>query len=283
MSLKSSYFSFILLGFIAFQVPLSTSQAQTSHDIVFQMLKAIDEVKTVKYTLNITERIGGALRSTSSQVKLQRFPRKLYFISKGREILWVQGENNGNALVNPHSFPYINLNLDPNGSVMRKNQHHTIFEMGFDYFGDIIRDFTKKNSDKFNQYFIYTGQEVWSQRVCDKVIMTYPPFAFIPYTVKKGETIISIAQRLKLSEYMILENNPGLSGYEDVTEGQQIKIPNIYAKMVILYIDHQNHLPINCLIYDDKGLFESYSYSNLLVNPVIKDEEFKKDYKDYGF
>jgi outer membrane lipoprotein-sorting protein len=82
---------------------------------------------------------------------------------------------------------------------------------------------------------------------------------------------------------MIKEYNKGISDYKDVREGQDIMIPNFYAKMTVMYIDKQNLLPILIRAYDDKGLFESYEYLNLQVNPKIAPEEFTKGYKDYHF
>ena len=37
------------------------------------------------------------------------------------------------------------------------------------------------------------------------------------------------------------------------------------------------------MIYDEEGLYEKYSFSNLKINCVFKDEEFTKAYEDYDF
>ena len=52
---------------------------------------------------------------------------------------------------------------------------------------------------------------------------------------------------------------------------------------LILYIDKATYLPRIIKVYDDKGLFESYEYHNLQLNPHIADEEFTKEYKGYKF
>jgi hypothetical protein len=83
---------------------------------------------------------------------------------------------------------------------------------------------------------------------------------------------------------MILEVNAATaSDYYDVTEGMVIKVPMVYGKKTELLIDKQYMLPVNTKVYDDKGLFESYEYDILVVNPPLKDEEFTKTYKDYHF
>src|SRR4051812_37638099 len=62
----------------------------TARSIIDQLLKTIEEVKTLKYNLKLFERINGKLLSTESVVKLQASPRKLYLYLKGPELLWIQ-------------------------------------------------------------------------------------------------------------------------------------------------------------------------------------------------
>jgi hypothetical protein len=223
------------------------------------------------------------MQHTESLVKLQVSPRKLYLWVNGPEVLWVQGANDGEALVNPASFPYIDLNLDPFGSLMRKDQHHTIHEMGLQYLAEILKDGIRRAGDKIDKFFVIVGEEKCNGRNCYKLSITNPDFAWGPYTVNKGEDIISIARKLHVSEYMILEHNSNLSSYNDVKEGLVIQVPDAYAKLTLLLIDKELLLPINNQVFDDKGLFETYEYRNLQVNPSIAPEEFTKNYKDYNF
>ena len=255
----------------------------TAKSIITDMLGAMDNIRTLRYTLKCTERINGKIRSSESFAKLQRSPRKLYLYLKGPELLWVDGQNSGKALVNPNAFPFINLSLDPYGSILRKDQHHTIHEVGFDYLGGVIQAAIKKVGDKFDKFFVYTGSEKVNDKDCYKVIINNPDFTFVPYVVKKNETIISIARALKVSECEIMENNPAVKDLFSIREGDRLKVPTDYAKLTVLYIDKQNFLPIKNTVMDDKGLFEAYEYHNLQVNVKIPDEEFLKSYKDYHF
>ena len=255
----------------------------TPREIIDQMLKNIDNIKTLSYDLKVSERIKGVLLSTTSYVKLQKNPRKLYLYLNGPELLWIEGKNNGNAFVNPKTFPFINLYLDTYSELLRKDQHHTIHEVGFDYIGDIIRTAVKKIGHKFEKNFLYIGEEKYNDRPCYKIIILYPEFAYVNYTLKKGENLVSIARRFKISEYMILENNSFLGNYSDGKAGTQLKIPNAYSKMTTLLIDKEWMLPINNKIFDDKGLFEAYEYHNLKISRNIPEEEFTKEYKDYHF
>ena len=254
-----------------------------SRELINQLMKGIETITTLKYDLRVSERVDGRLKSFTSHIKLQRFPRRVYIYIKGVEVLWIQGKNNGDALVNPGSFPYINLNLSPYGSIMTNGQHHTIYEVGFDYFKDVIEYNVKKTGDKFDQCFVYEGEEKFEGRDAYKITILNNDFAWLKYRVKKGETLITIARELRLSEYMIKERNKCIKGYNDIKEGMEILIPNTYAKMTIMYVDKQYFVPLSTRVYDDLGLFESYDYLNLQVNPVIPDVEFSKKFKDYHF
>lgn len=274
------FFILITLGLFFIGAHAPEPQAKT---IIADMLKAIDGIRSLRYTLKFTERIKGKVKNSESHIKLQTSPRKIYMSLNGPELLWIEGSNNGMALVNPNAFPYFNLNLDPSGSLLRTDQHHTIHEIGFDYMADILDYEAKKAGEKFDKIFVYTGDGSINGRNCYKVTINNPDFTFINYTIKKGENIITIARKQRLSEYMILENNPGIKDYTSVKEGTQIKIPSSYAKFTTLFIDKQNLLPIGNKILDDKGVFELYEYHNLQLNPKIAPEEFTKDYKDYKF
>jgi outer membrane lipoprotein-sorting protein len=254
-----------------------------ARDVITKLTNAISKMETMKWNLKVIERIKGVEKRYGSSVKLKLNPRKLYINIKGTEVLWVAGQNDGKALVHPNSFPYINLNLDPLGSLMRQEQHHTIHEMGFNYMGEIIKNFVLKAGDKFGDCFKYEGEEEHNYQKCHKITLNNPGFTYVNYTVKKGETMITIARKLFVGEYMILENNPQHKNYDSVKEGDIIKVPTAYAKHVTLYIDKLYNVPIGIKVEDDKGLYEQYDYFFLQVNPRLEDAEFTKEYKDYKF
>ncbi len=252
--------------------------------IATKMVKAIKDVERLKYNLKITERGRKGYNHYESAVKLNRKPRMLYIYIKGIEVLWTTGTNNGKALVKPNSFPYINLNLDPMGSLMRQDQHHTVNEMGFDYFGSIIEYSAAKLGDKVDQYFALEGEEKCNNRPCYKLVINNKDFAYTSYTVGENESITSIARKLFVSEYMIVELNPRFKDYFDILKkGQVIKVPNWYAKNVTIYIDQFYFLPIGVKIYDDKSLFEEYNYFFLQVNPTFEKDEFDRHHQGYKF
>ena len=254
-----------------------------NRELIAKIFDAVDDIKTMRFSMQCNERIKGRMTHYESKVKLQVSPRKLYLSLKGPEVLWIQGQNNGDALVNPGAFPYMNLNLDPYGSLMRKDQHHTIHEMGFQYLADILKDGMKRAGDKLDKYFVVVGDEKLNGRNCYKLAISFPDFAWGQYTVKKGENLTTIARKLKISEYMVLMNNPKVSWYNDVKEGQIIQVPNAYGKLTILLIDKELMLPVSNQVFDDQGLFETYEYNDLKINTTILPEEFTKGYKEYNF
>ncbi len=282
---KSTYAHFLVVFFVFVTCIGFAQKKQSTKEIVFKMIKAIDDVERLKYSLKITERGKKGYNYYGSSVKISRKPRKIYiYISPGIELLWLKGWNHNKAYVKPNSFPYVNLNLDPLGNLMRQDQHHTINEMGFDYFGSIVEYLALKVDDKFDSYFKLEADERYNNRPCYKVLINNKDFAYETYTVAQGENITTIARKLHISEYMIVEANPKLTDYFDILKkGQTLKVPNAYAKDVTLYIDQLYLLPIGIKVMDDKGLYEQYDYNFLQVNPKLEEAEFTTKYKDYKF
>jgi hypothetical protein len=251
------------------------------------MLTATEEVKTLKFKFKKIERVGGKMVTGEQDVKYQQAPRKTYAYlhspSKGTEVLWVENENNGKVLVKPTSFPYMSVTLSPFGSIIRKNNHHTVHQIGFDYIAGIIGNIAGKAGKNFQQYFLYQGEIKFDGRDCYKILIDYTPYQYIEYTVQPGENLTVIARKLFVSDYMIKEINPDVDDYDDVKAGQRIKVPNAYARKTVLYIDKESYLPLVQKMYDEKGLFAHYEFHNLELNPSIKEEEFSRGYKDYNF
>ena len=285
--LKFVFLCLLLQSFSPLILHSQVKENTSPREIIDEMLSSIGRIKSLKFKLVQEERIGDKLISSEKDIKLTLSPLKIYlynyFPDKGAEVLWVEGKNDGNALINPNSFPFFNLNLDPYGKILRKNQHHTVFELGFDYLAQIIRTAMNKVDHDIDKYCKYEGTIKWNNVLCHKLVIEYDDFKYIPYTVQKDETVVSIAKKLNVGEYMIVEINPAVDFYDDVKQGQQIKAPNAYAKKTILYIDKRNNLPIVQMMYDEKGLYEKYEFHNLQVNPIISAEEFTREYKDYDF
>ena len=131
----------------------------SADEIINKVFHAEDNIKSLKFIFNCNERVDGRLVSMRSKVKLQISPRKLYLKCKEAEVLWLQENSNKLALVHPYGFPYINVSLDPNSSFLRKGQHHTINETGFEYFINIIKANAIANADGTKSICVYNGEE----------------------------------------------------------------------------------------------------------------------------
>jgi hypothetical protein len=243
---------------------IGSAQTPTAKVILNKMLLAIDNVRTARYSLKKQERIDGVLIDSEMRAKLQVQPYKVYVYnikpSVGSEVLFIQDKVNATALVHPNSFPFVNLNLNPGNSILRKDQHHTLYDLGYNYLGNIIKNQIKKEGDKFYSSLTYDGETDWNGRKMYKLTMDNKGFGYFTYSVLPGETITSIAKKLNVSDYMILSLNHKISFYDDVKPGMQIKVPSAYAQKIIVLIDKVYFLPFAQFIYDEKGLYEKYEF-----------------------
>lgn len=263
-----------------------TAQEVDKHEIFRKMMTTIDGIKTLSFKMDKTERIKGKMEPGSQDVKLNVKPFQVYLKvhvpNKGAEVLYREGENNGNAKVNPNAFPYLTLNLDPDGSILRKGQHHSVKELGFGYTGDLLNHVYNKYKSKINEYVKINGEITYDGRKCWNVTLTNKEYKIENYTVQAGENILQIARKLRLDEYSLLELN-NLKSFSDVKAGQTIKVMNSLCKQIEMYIDKENYLPLYQKLFDEKGLMATYEYTNLKINPTFKPEEFTEDYSEYNF
>ena len=275
-NLISLCLSFVLLGL---------TQAQTAESVVNQMLSALDAGKTYEYTMVQEERIDGKIHKNKIFTKIQETPKKVFIdnvegANEGVQVLYVSGERDNKALVNK----MFGIKLSPFNSLIRKNQHHTILESGFGLLIGSIRDAKKRAQaqNAFYQVFQLAGSVTYEGKSCYKLILTYPTFTYESYTMQDGESLYSIAMKKKVCEQLIVEKN-GLGGFGSGKSGQTIQIPSSYAKKTILYIDKSNMHPIYQEMYDEKGMFEKYTFYDLKVNPSFTSKDFSEDNSAYDF
>lgn len=267
---------------------ISTVSAQEvdKHEMFSKMMTTIDGIKTLSFKLDKTERIKGKMMPGSQDVKLNVTPHRCYLKihvpNKGAEVLYREGENKGNCKVNPNAFPYMTLNLDPDGDILRKDQHHSVKELGFKYTGDLLNFVYNKYKSKMDDYVSINGEITYDGRKCWNVTLTNKEYKIESYTVQAGEDILKIARKLRLDEYALLELN-GKRNFDDVKAGQTIKVPNSLCKKIEMYIDKETYLPLYQKLFDEKGLMATYEYTNLKINPHFHADEFNAEFKDYDF
>lgn len=251
------------------------------------MFETSSQIESLTYTITKQERIEGKLTKQVSFTKMHKDPYKVYlrqiFPNDGMEVLYAQNENNDKALINPNGFPWLNLKLNPRDGIMRNDQHHTIFQSGFDHVVSILEFLCNKYESEIDEMVVYKGTVDQQGRRGYEISFSNPYFKIIDYTIKDEETIEDIAVKYKLSAYMILERNPKIKDYEDVEEGQIVKIPNDYSPKLNLVIDAEKFIPLKMEVIDEKGLYEQYEYSDVVINPKFSDQDFFAENESYGF
>lgn len=254
---------------------------------VKQVFESTRQIKSLKYDFVRTERINGKYESNESSVKMIRRPYKVYMRLQepkdGVEVLYPHPQDEGRALVNPNGFPWVNLKLDPKGNLMRSGQHHTILDCGYDHVVSVMEYLFYKHKDNIHEILHDLGSADVSGRKCEVVALINPDFGYHDHTVKKGESIASIALKNRLNEYLIYEKNNQLGLFAGVNEGDILKLPSDYAAKMYLYIDQEKQIPLKLEIYDEIGLFEKYEFKNVEINPVLSEDEFNHEYTAYEF
>jgi len=263
------------------------SQDPKGKEYLLKMMDAIEKVNTASYTLHMHERVADKFRDSEFKVKINVKPYKLYAMSiyphNGAEALLVTGENNHKILINPNRFPYINISLLPQSSILRKNHHYTMSDVGFSYIEKILKGYLKRDGDAFYKVLRFTENIDFNNRSYYMLEMDYPTYDIINYTVKEGETISTIAGHLLVNDYKILSLNPQVDGYDGVKAGDVIKVPNAFSRKIVLYLDKSNLLPMVQNVYDEKGLFGRYEIHEFILNPAFSQDEFTAGFNGYGF
>ncbi len=279
----------VLIGGLNFSA--SYKPESQSRTIVNKMLKAIETHKGCIYTMRSEERILSmktGLRGGDILTKINVSPRKTYMKmvtdpNKGTEILYAEGERGNKALVNPGKF-LPTIKLSPYSSLLTKDQHHTMLSSGFGFVAKIVSQGVKKADEqqRFDEAFKYVGDVTWNGRSCYKLLIEDPTYTYTTYVAKKGENMFNVAAKFLVPEYSMVELS-GVKNFEEDLGGKTLKIPTSYSKKTVMYIDKENNFPIFQEVSDDKGIFERYTFYNLVVNPVFKADEFTEGFSEYNF
>lgn len=253
--------------------------------IISDMMDSAKKITSIRYKMKSMERIESGYNRASTQIKLQINPRKSYLLNTENkiEILYNSTESVTKCLVKPHTFPYVSLNLDPRGNLVRKNQHFTVLELGFDFTVRTIAVALSKEKEQIIKHLTLVGKVEKNNMRCIMLIYENLNFAYLDYVVQPKETVSSIAAKFVVNDYMVRTKNKLYNDYGYLKVGSIIKIPSFYCKKGVFYIDEKTMLPISVSIFDEVGLFESYDYFEVELNKHIPDNEFKKDFKGYKF
>ena len=273
--------SLFLASSVGHARPAPPVEPLTTQQLKARLHAAIESLKTLRCVITGDERIGTKHVLGTTAVKLTSSPLRVYLkTQKAIEVLYVAGQNDGDAWVNPAAFPYFTLSLNPNGSLMRKGQHYTALQVGYDTIGKLLAMDSHLDAT-YTHTFRYAGDSVLQGQSCYVMRSDYPQFRYVAYRVGRGETITSIADRFGCGEYRILERNK-LAVDAILKEGQVLQVPNAYGSRVILVINAKTYLPTSVTVYDERGIFEKYTFLNVVANQPIPATEFTRNFPGYN-
>lgn len=253
--------------------------------LITDMMDSVKKINYLRCSMKSLERTETGFASASTKIKLQVLPRKSYLQNQEKklEVLYNSDLSANKCIVKPHVFPYFTLTLDPKGNLMRKNQHFTIFELGFDFTVKTIAIALSKEKDQIAKHLSLVGKVEKNKMNCYLFVYENNAFSYTDYVVQEKETVSSIASKFVVNDYMVRTKNKLYDDYGYLKVGSKLKIPSFYCKKAFFYIDEKTMLPVSVAIYDEVGLFETYEYLDLEINKPIPEAEFTRNFKGYGF
>jgi hypothetical protein len=256
--MKGPAFILITSLFLLFSFKLPEKSADNKVQKIFaQMYDSIKAIKTLRQDVLAIERIENKYSINRSQIKIQTHPHKIYFInpSKKLEVLFDAESSTDKAWVKPHIFPYLTMQLDPRGNIMRKNQHYSIMELGYDFIGRSIALTINKDKEGLHNFSL-KGKVLKNGYNCYLIEYENKHYGYTDYRVSERETATSIALRLCVNDYLLRCNNDLLNDFGYLKKGTILHVPTLYCQKAVLFIDEHLMLPVSLSLFDDKGLFE---------------------------
>lgn len=258
------------IGLFAFKKPESELQGV---DIMSKSLTAMGAVKTMSYHFYASERFkDNKIEKADVEFRVIASPLKVYANALKPDAAQLRYEPAVSSDVNVKKG--IKINLKPTAGLLLKQQHNPIYKAGFAYMKKVLdKNLALHKGDDLSKFVKLAGSVTYEGKDCHKIILTDPNYGFVNYTIKAGETIWKIAEAKAIPEYKVKELNNWMD-YDDMVAGKTIKIPTAYAKVTTLYIDKSNNLPIYQKMEDDKGMYETYEFKELKVNPTFTTTAF---------
>jgi hypothetical protein len=255
--------------------------------LVRQMIATTNNFRSLQFTLETRERVNGRFVREVNVCKMNSNPYKFYAVQsvpvKKLEVLYVAG-NNGNKLkISPASFPWVTMNLHPESPLVLNNRHHSVLDAGFNYICQIIESLLQKYESKGAQIIDGFSKVKVFGTDCYAITLTNPFYKVSEIEVKGKETPLTLARKLNLNFYTILENNPGLKINDVINTGNRLAVPNDYGSRIELYIHQDKLYPVDLKVYDSKGLYEEYIFTDVDINPVFDGHVFSPENPTYSF
>lgn len=264
-------------------------QAQDPVAIMDKMKAAIHSMNQSSFNLYSKERFGSKYVKKHLTFHVQERPRKVYMKDKdtGVEMLYVKGWNNNKAYINPNGFPWVNVSLSIYDSKVVAENHHTVRDAGLGFVNILLEGFestVKKAGKSRSSLYRYGGTVEFAGRPCHRIYLTPPhEFKYVTYTTDRDQSLVQLSRRIVASDYLIKERNKKVSYGRTIKKGTTLEVPNAYAKSVTVYIDKETYMPVVQMLYDERGLFEKFEYTNIKRSPNFSSQEFTTDCSSYGF
>jgi len=276
MKILTKYFLLGIILILNFSFSSNNPLSESEANLVFnRLVKSVNSIQTMKFTLSNEERIGKSMMKGTQQVSMNIDPFQCHITmiepGKGEELVYAGKKYDYKAVYEPSGFPYFQIELDPYGPLMRKNNHHTIFDLGYGKMMAILQ-FHMRPGD----YNMKVSEILRGDKEVYKIEIEFINFKYYTMKVDRVEKLTAIAKRLYLNDYMLSELND-IDLWDDLKVGSMIKVPNSYAKKIELYIDKANGLPLSQVVYDELGVYEKYDFSNLKINISIPEKRFESE------
>ncbi len=261
--------------------------SQTCQEVIDATLKKISEVQTASFYIIAQERFGDKYKTEKAFYKIRNHPFSVYYKQlyppTKAEVL-INEKYQQQALVNPNSFPYVNLILSPFGEILRDKQHHNIYQAGFVYLKTVLVYLKNKYQISWSDVCQSVEMVKIKQYDCYKITLFNRFYKIQTYTLPKEMSLQDLALQMFVCDYKMLELNPGIKSiFKKLSVGTKLQIPSDYAQKIVLYIDKTLMLPIKSEVYDEKGLFEEYLFEEIKINPTFTSVDFDENNKEYGF
>ncbi len=264
-----------------------TCFGQDAMAITRQMFEVVNKAKSFQYEFESLERVDGKLKKEVMFFKINTNPFKAYiyetYPKEGLQMLYVSNKNGGKAKINPGGFPWVTLNLEPEGELMLANRHHSIYDAGFSYSISTIQYLMDKYESQSAKLLTFNDEETIHGIDCYSITFTDPNYRLLLYYAQIGDTPLRIAKKQHINFYSIMENNSGLKPSSILKPGLKLIIPNDYASKMIMYINKSTLCPVLIQIYDSKGLFEEFLFKYVKINVPFKDIDFSETNPAYKF
>ena len=247
---------------------------------------------TNDYTMRMVKRelFGSKLSPEETIVIKWQRPQRVYLHEiagprERQEVLYAPGWNKNRLRVHSGSFPDVNLNLDPFGSLAMAHSHHPLPQVSLVHLVDLVVDNVRRARAKNFGTLAFLGHDTVFGRPTVKLEATTPPTGTTP-TIEKGQTLWDIAKATGQSMYVILHANRsrGWRQADHPDPGDAVMVPEFYAGRLVVWIDDELHLPIQVDLYDHEGnLYEHYEHRDLAVNVGLTGADFDPKNPAYKF